>query len=136
MSKNLMPEIAKMLDMEYGERFNVQGLDGGEDRLKAYLDETGLHFVDFIVCNDAEYKYLAKMLTGELEYEKLPWEPRNGDIFFYPCPYMKQVLAENWNYHTMGYALLALGMVYRTQAEAEKHLAADYEKLTGEPLEV
>lgn len=36
----------------------------------------------------------------------------------------------------MGYALVALGMVYRTQAEAEKHFAADYKKLTGEPLEV
>ena len=31
--------------------------------------------------------------------------------------------------------MLALNMVYRTREEAEAHMAEDYERLTGKPLD-
>ena len=122
------------MGVEFGEKFEVQGLDYGEDRFKAYLDETGLHFVDLIVCNDAEYKYLGKMLTGELEYEKLPWEPKEGEIYYYPSVYIVTVKYRDWQNTTFDFTLKALGMVYRTREEAEAHFAEDFERLTGKKL--
>lgn len=137
MTKNYMPEIAKLLGVEMGEKFKIQALGSKEDEnstLLVWLTEHGLCVENNYVCNDGENKYLVKALTGELKIFKLPWEPKEGDKYYAPSLPTKSICIEIWRNETCDYALKALGMVSRTQEEAEAHLAEDYKRLTGKPL--
>lgn len=140
MSNNLMPEIAKLLGVEMGEKFKIQALGSKEDEnstLLVWLTEHGLCVENNYVCNDGENKYLVKALTGELKIFKLPWEPKEDEPYW-TISFFKEhrPYAENyvWNGDDMDFIKLKLGMVYRTQAEAESHLAEDYKRLTGKPF--
>ena len=134
MSKNLMSEVAKLLGLELGEKFNIQGLGGGEERFKAILHEKGLMLLDIIVNDGGNATYLEQLLNGNLEFAKLPWEPQEGERYFYPSVNAKNVDCTNWLNSSYDYAMKALGMVYRTRGDAEAHFAEDYEKLTGKKL--
>lgn len=132
MAKNLMPEVAKMLGVELGEEFIIEN---------EYLKETVVLNMDGLTIirpNDEEWgnssNLLAKVLQGLYKVEKLPWEPKHHESYYRPNIISKAVANELWNGATLSYALKALGMIYRTKAEAEAHLAEDYEKLTGKPL--
>lgn len=132
MAKNCMAAVAKMLGVELGEEFIIQNQDRKETVVIA-LD--GLHVIQpNNVLGPDHSKLLSKVLQGLYEVKKKPWEPKKGKTYFYPAPLCGQVLCACWEGRTMDYALKALGMVYRTCVEAEAHLAADYEKLTGKPL--
>lgn len=137
MSKNIMPEVLKMLGVERGEKFKLYAEDCGacEDGLFAF--NYGEELIKILPNGCTEYANgkLLDILNGYYEIVKLPWEPNNGDTYFYPCPYMKQVQSETWNNHTMGYALKALSMVYKTLEEAQECFAEDYKRLTGKKLE-
>ena len=136
MAKNLMAEVAKLLGVELGEEFNIQGLSGGTERFKTILTETGLVFPDFKALNDGgDNTYLAELLKGNLEYEKLPWEPKYGECYYCPSIRQRKVMQPMWVGDTRDYAMKAIDMVYRTQEEAEAHFAEDYERLTGKKLE-
>lgn len=136
MSKNLIPEVAALLGVEIGEKFSIQGLDGGPERFEAMLTETGLVLPNFKALNDGgDNTYLAELLKGNLEYEKLPWEPKYKEEYFFPNIRQKTVAIEQWTDETFDYAMKVLGMVYRTHEEAKAHFAEDYERLTGKKLE-
>lgn len=130
-----MPEIAKMLGVELEEQFIVHLSNGKEN---VVLKHNGFYSVnqygDIIRDNSI---LLSKLLQGYYNYkiEKLPWEPKEGEEYFAPSAYYKSVETKTWKGSTFGYAMKALGMVYRTREEAEAHLAEDYEKLTGKKLE-
>ena len=135
MAKNLIPEIAKLLGVEMGEKFSIQGLDRGPERFEAMLTETGLVLPNFKALNDGgDNTYLAELLKGNLEYEKLPWEPKEGDMYY--ILNVKALFVESyvWGNSTFDYALKAIGMIYRTREEAQAHFAENYEKLTGKKL--
>lgn len=139
MAKNLMPEVAALLGVEIGEEFSIQGLDGGPERFKAMLTEKGLVLPNFKALNDGgDNTYLAELLKGNLEYEKLPWEPKQGEeywtIHFEPVGKPRAILYP-WLGDKPDFANLRLNMIYRTREEAEAHLAEDYERLTGKKLE-
>lgn len=142
MSKNLMPEIAKLLGVEMGEAFYINDHLGR--RVCAYSDNNLfkigpalLHLNNTDGCfegSDRDQIILVKLLAGLLTIEKLPWEPKQGESYYRPNIISKAVANELWNGATLSYALKALGMVYRTKEEAEAHLADDYERLTGKRL--
>ena len=87
---------------------------------------------------DGEYEdasdILYDILAGNYEIVKLPWEPKQGDLYYYPNVSTLSVDYTKWLNTSMGYALKALGMVDRTNAEAEETLEKDYERLTGRKL--
>ena len=137
MTKNYMPEIAKLLGVEMGEKFKIQALGSKEDEnstLLVWLTEHGLCVENNYVCNDGENKYLVKALTGELKIFKLPWEPKHGEIYYFLDINEKEIMSYPWENDTLDYAMKALGMIYPTREEAEAHFAEDYERLTGKPL--
>lgn len=137
MTKNYMPEIAKLLGVEMGEKFKIQALGSKEDEnstLLVWLTEHGLCVENNYVCNDGENKYLVKALTGELKIFKLPWEPKYGEIYYFLDINEKEIMSYTWENDTFDYAMKALGMIYRTEAKAKDHMAEDYMKLTGKPL--
>lgn len=132
MSKNLMPEVAALLGVELGEKFIIQNADRKET---VVLAMDGFHVIQpNDVLGPDHGKLLSKVLQGLYEAKKLPWEPKYKEEYFYPNIRQKTVTIEQWTDETFDYAIKALGMVYRTQEEAEAHLAEDYEKLTGKPL--
>ena len=125
MSKNLIPEIVKMLGLQLGEEFKVEGY--GEltyrfagDGLKLTYDNN-IELSD-IACNAA----VAALLNGKDEIVKLPWKPKERDIFYsFSTTYGKWVVRSNmWAGAPCDYALLDKGWVYRTRAEAETALPA------------
>lgn len=118
MTKNLMPEIAKMLGVELGEEFKIKGYDP-----TCWFDLDGLHF-DGWVAEDEEDAMLHNLLCGEAEIIKLPWKPKKGDVYF-----TFGLLGDKWVVRSLWwggfpeeYALLDKGWVYRSEKEAQAAL--------------
>lgn len=130
MTKNLMPEIAKMLGVELGEEFKIKGYDP-----TCWFDLDGLHF-DGWVAEDEEDAMLHNLLCGEAEIIKLPWKPKKGDVYF-----TFGLLGDKWVVRSLWwggfpeeYALLSKGWMYRTEKEVQaalptvaKELGVEYE---------
>ena len=132
MAKNCMAAVAKMLGVELGEEFIIENKDRKET---VVLAADGFHVIQpNNVVGPDHGKLLSKVLQGLYEVKKIPWEPKFGEVFYFPHISDKAVIAAPWVGELFDYTLKALGMVYRTQEEAEAHFSKDYERLTGEPL--
>lgn len=136
MSKNLIPEISKLLGLKTGEKFMI--------RQNKYIFEDSIFMIDkdnglLKILDDGNFEEenaaLYHVLSGKIEIIKLPWEPKYREYYYYPSVCAKAVLKALWIGITRDYTAKALGMIYRTREEAEAHLAEDYEKLTGKKLE-
>ena len=70
MSKNLIPEIAKMLGVDLGEEFKIKGYDG----LTYKLTDNGLELtaVDGQKTKWFDHGALNSLLKGKMEIVKLP----------------------------------------------------------------
>ncbi len=136
MSKNLIPEIAKMLGVEIGEEFKVDRYeyDGltfkfAESMLMSRSDLKGAEW-------GITYVILSELLGGDAEIVKIPWKPKKGDVYF-----TFELLGGKWVVRSFWwggfpneYALLDKGWVYRTRDEAKtalpavaKEMGVDYE---------
>lgn len=62
MSKNYMKEVAEMLGVEFGEKFEIENIIYNP----YHINENGLYNCD----NDHCYKYLSDLLKGEKEIKK------------------------------------------------------------------
>lgn len=127
MSKNLIPEIAKMLGVELGEEFEIKGRKGLT--YKFIIDE-------LIVCDDdEEHGYtsanmtLVGLLRGNYEIIKLPWKPKKEERCWFiitdpDCDNEESLIAvENWWYGSFDEQIaLKAGVVFRTKEEAEAAL--------------
>ena len=132
MDKNCMAAVAKLLGVELGEEFIIENADRKEIVLLA-MD--GFHVIQpNDVLSPDHGKLLSKVLQGLFEVKKIPYEPKFHELYFWPCAFDEVVKSERWRGDTFDYAMKLLEMVYRTKAEAEAHLAEDYERLTGKPL--
>jgi len=125
MSKNLIPQIAKMLGVELGEAFKVKGDDETtyiftDDGLKLTYDG-GIGIVE--ISSDVAF---AALVNGKDEIVKLPWKPKKGDVYF-----TFELLGGKWVVRSFWwggfpneYALLDKGWIYRTCEEAQAALPA------------
>lgn len=127
MSKNLIPEIARMLGVELGEEFKVEGV----------ADKTYKFIIDgLIVCGEknANHGYvsanmmLVSLAKGDANLIKLPWKPKKGETY-YTFVLMVVLMGDKWVVRSSRwgglpneYALLDKGWVYRTEAEAQDAL--------------
>lgn len=125
MSKNLIPQIAKMLGVELGEAFKVKGDDETtyiftDDGLKLTYDG-GIGIVE--ISSDVAF---AALVNGKDEIVKLLWKPKKGDVYF-----TFELLGGKWVVRSFWwggfpneYALLDKGWIYRTCEEAQAALPA------------
>lgn len=122
MSKNLIPEIAKMLGVDLGEEFKIKGYDG----LTYKLTDNGLELtaVDGQKTKWFDNGALNSLLKGKMEIVKLPWKPGFEDEFYtFTLVYGKwKVCVGWWENEPHYYALLDKGWIYRSRAEAEAAL--------------
>lgn len=80
MSKNYMPEVAKMLGLEIGEEFDILYKDGTAMELGPFkfTNETILD------CDGDELQCwrLCCLLTGDYTIQKRPWRPKYDDEYW------------------------------------------------------
>ena len=137
MSKNLIPEIAKLLGVEMEEAFKIRrpAYEVCENGVYAFFENEGLmkrnEQGEFDNNSSIEFEDLC---LGNYEIVKLPWEPKYGEIYYFLDINEKEIMSYTWENDTFDYAMKALGMIYRTEAKAKDHMAEDYMKLTGKPL--
>lgn len=145
MAKNLMPELAKMLGVEMGKPFYIH--QNGKHKC-IYSDNDLYKITEEGLANinntDGCYEYhtcwrviLTDLLLGECSVEKLPWEPKDDEVYWtiiFGGHKKPRIGSRYWIADHLDFISLRLGLVYRTQEEAEAHLAEDYERLTGEKL--
>lgn len=124
MAKNLIPEICKMLGVEIGEEFKVEGV--ADKTYKFIIDE-------LIVCGEknANHGYvsanmmLVSLAKGDANLIKLPWKPKQGDAYYTFEIFRGKwvVVRSSWRVGApCSYALLDKGWVFRTKEEAEAAL--------------
>lgn len=134
MSKNLIPQIAKMLGVELGEEFALKDNHDNSTSNETYeFSENALLYKygdDDSYCLASSIT-LCSLLSGDMEVVKLPWKPKKGDTFYsFDIVYCKWVVCSYmWAGVPCDYALLDKGWIYRTRAEAEAALPAVAEKL-------
>lgn len=137
---NKMNEIAKLLGVELNEEFKVKAGKNDND-----IDATNLYRLTKL---GLEYKYnntgawekyldmyLVNLIKGEYGIVKLPYKPKKGDVYYFPCITSLGVFTTSWvkwDNTLLDYAMLKLGMTYRTEQEARDNLEKDAKKLLGE----
>lgn len=115
MSKNLIPEIAKMLGVELGEEFKIKGYDR-----TYWFDLDGLHSGEYA----ADDEDLHDLLCGVTEIIKLPWKPKEGEKYWSFLPGAWMVTWYTWDDSPIDFAFYKVGWVFRTKEEAEAALPA------------
>lgn len=128
MSKNLIPEIAKMLDVEMYEKFKIEGMssdlvfrigvDGLEMERFDYAEDDRI-WVTLASCNFVD------LLTGKAKIIKLPWKPKFGDRYFGFFEFNGKLMITRydiWRGTIAEEAQYRCGLVFRTREEAEAAL--------------
>lgn len=135
MSKNLIPEIAKMLGVELGEEFEIKG--------REYI----FHFVDngliayrtdgSVLPYENCLAHFLWLINGEEEIVKMPWKPKEDtEVYTFSfttheynsrfCPHKGVWYVTKWNWAGFPWQIAALdkGWIFRTKQEAEAALPA------------
>lgn len=125
MSKNLIPEIAKMLGVELGEEFEIKGCKGLV--YKFVDDELIVNSTDDKGCSGLTANMtLVSLLKGKREIVKLPWKPKEEEHYYTftsTYKYTKWKIGLNcWHTEPQNLAFLKAGWVFRTRQEAEAAL--------------
>lgn len=127
MSKNLIPEIAKMLGVELGEAFKVKG----DNELTYRFTNAGLkltHDSGIEIADVSAKVAFADLLNGKDEIIKLPWKPKAGEQYysfggrFFGDPTVWIVVDVIWQGLAYDVAMFDKGWVYRTKEEAQAAL--------------
>ena len=126
MAKNYMQDVARMLGVELGEEFK---LDGTERKYK--FTENGLYFYAPDGWWQCPSVLLPRILRGNVEIVKLPWQPKVGDVYYRPWRYFKGVTSTYWNNAVEDFALKEAGMIFRTAEECEAALPELRKKYLG-----
>lgn len=118
MSKNLIPEIARMLGVELGEEFKI-----GNNSVRFWFDLDGLHSEEFETADLTLYR----LACGKAEIVKLPWKPKEGQTVysFYSVGLdgVLKVVDFIWVNDIITFQALAkAGWVFPTREEAEAAL--------------
>lgn len=117
MSKNYMEEVARMLGVELGEEFDLEGHMWNPYK----ITETGL-----IDCSGSnEWEFFSYLLSGweEIIKKEKPWMPKDGENVFYVNINDNGAVWEDTFTADDLYSVvdLALGWVFKTREEAEAH---------------
>jgi len=126
MTKNLIPEIAKMLGVELGEEFKIKGY---EEWFYKFDNDRVLMFkhnddVKMPVAPVSVYVAFLALLRGECEIIKLPWQPKEGEKYWSFLPGAWMVTWYTWDDSPIDFAFYKVGWVFRTKEEAEAALPA------------
>lgn len=124
MSKNLIPEIAKMLGLELGEEFKININDEiyqitKEGMWRKKINDEG-HFDMW----EEVPRCFIKVLSGDAEIVKLPWKPTMYGEYWTFGKIGKKWIVGTLSWRELPYEILLFdkGWVFRTQEEAKDAL--------------
>ena len=131
MKKNILPEILKMYGIEPLEKFRVVQNNKYKEGVFWFSQITGLiNEIDGQEKNADDV--FNKICTGRAEIIKIPWQPKEGETFYYPDVVTGSINADKFNSQLMLHmSLKALKVVYRERGEASEAFPEDYNKITG-----
>lgn len=120
MAKNLMPEIAKMLGVELGEKFKVDINNEIYQITKNCMYRKKMNDEGQFDMWEEVPRCFIKLLAGNAKIIKLPWQPKEGESFYtFTAAYGEwSVSLDMWAEEPCNYALLDKGWIYRTEKEA------------------
>lgn len=136
---NLIPKICELLGVEIGEEFKIsqdgEVLDDGAlykfNGIWFYKHNNADDNLDlWDLCTDST---LLLLLNGHIEIVKLPFEPKEGERYWYVYWGTEHIRVTDIPFEDddMHYHHKYCGNCFRTQAEAEREKYNIYEKLTG-----
>jgi hypothetical protein len=118
-----MEEVAQMLGVKMGERFNIKYDDGTFSSVPLHLDVDGLKSICDLCDNS-----LARLLAGKYTIEKLPWKPKIDDTYWY-VDINGHINGGSWDGCVVDYAYYYVGNCFETEEEAEAHKQEILDKL-------
>ena len=133
---NLTPMIAKELGVEVGEEFKVSIFKLSLWKFDSYKGLLVKHneMQDWVEACGEQYM---KLLNGFYQIEKLPFEPKKEEKYWYVwwnSQYIETTYTF-WQGEVSNFSDKYCGNCFRTEAEAEAHKYEIYEKLTGRKWE-
>lgn len=126
---NYMKQVAETLGVELGEEFQIKYNDTivrGTYRLtkKGTEIKTSGNW-------ESIQPALLGILTGEYEIVKMPYQPKNGEVYwtyFYDNFVVNNIV---WGSDVGDYTRMKCGLIFRTEAEAVAARPRVYKELTG-----
>ena len=125
MAKNYMQDVAKMLGVELGEEFKIDG----SNLIYKFL-ENGLYFRCIEGWLPAEYQFF-DLIKGDSKIVKLPWRPKKGDEYYYPGEGFNNICRALWENTVFGFAYKEAGLIFKTYEECEAALPVLRKKYLG-----
>ena len=125
MAKNYMADVSKMLGVELGEEFKIDG----SNLIYKFL-ENGLCCKCDGAWLPAKHQFL-DLIKGELEIVKLPWQPKKGDEYYYPGEGFNNICRALWENTVFGFAYKEAGLIFKTYEECEAALPELRKKYLG-----
>lgn len=86
MAKNYMADFSKILGVELEEKFMIK-----DDYHIYKLTENGLEYELYNGKYRLNMDMFLKLLRGNVEMVKLPWQPKGGDGYYYPACNFKKI---------------------------------------------
>lgn len=135
---NYIPKVAEMLGVKIGEEFEANG------NTVKFTEDT---FVRHVCDGKREWWVQAEctllyLINGSLEVKKLPFEPKNGERYYYvrfarnsEGKVVSTVFERAWEAEMRDYENKLYGNRFRTMAEAKFEAPNIYKRLTGEECE-
>ena len=126
MAKNYMADVAKVLGVELGEEFKISN--------DAHIYRITKYGVEYTLANkmwDRDTFALLKLLNGEIEIIKLPWQPKKGDEYYYPGEGFNNICRALWGNTVFGFAYKEAGLIFKTYEECEAALPELRKKYLG-----
>ena len=125
MAKNYMADVARMLGVELGQEFKIK-----DDHYIYKLIEDGL-----VQESDGNQwlttAILLKLLRGNVEIVKVPWQPKDGERYYFPAADFQYSCPAAWHNSPIDFALKEAGMIFRTAEECEAALPDLRKKYLG-----
>lgn len=106
---NYMPKVLLLLDLEVGEKFNIEIMAGSPfffDENYKLIDKSGMNFDEA----------LPAILRCSLKIEKLPWKPKEGETYFIVRE-DGEIEEVKWENHIMDYYAFNIGNYFATEEE-------------------
>ena len=121
-----MQDVANMLGVELEEEFHLK-----DSSVFYKIVNKGLYYKFNTTWYPSSNDLFVKLIMGEVEIIKLPWQPDAGDEYYYPSFDLKRVSYSRWHNETFDFAYKEAGFIFKTYEECEASLATLREKYLG-----
>ena len=125
MAKNYMQDVARMLGVELGEEFKIEG-----SNLIYKFFENELCFRCIEGWCPTKYQFL-DLIKGDSKIVKLPWQPKDEEHYYFPAAGFQYSCQVTWRNSPIDFALKEAGMVFRAKEECEAALPELRKKYLG-----